>query len=126
MAITSGPSREDRIKREYNRLKRLLKELPKEKFSAAEGIVRRVAFMAITLEDLEEDININGTVEQFTQGDNTYDRQRPAATIYNSTIKNYTTACKQLTDLIPESAPKKDGQDPFQRIMGRGKEIASS
>ncbi|MCG7410586.1 P27 family phage terminase small subunit [Paenibacillus sp. ACRRX] len=120
MAIISGHSREDRIKKEYNRLKRLLKELPKEKLSAADGVIKRVAFMAITLEDLEDDINDNGTVEEFTQGENTYDRQRPAATIYNATIKNYTNACKQLTDLIPAEKKKTDGNDPFQKIMGRG------
>lgn len=120
MAITSGASREERIKREYNRLKRLLKGLPKEKLAAADGIIHRVSFMAITLEDLEEDININGTIEEFTQGDNTYDRQRPAATIYNATIKNYSMACKQLTDLIPAGIPKPTGEDPFQKIMGRG------
>lgn len=120
MAITSGLSREERIKREYNRLKRLLKGLSKEKMAAADGIIHRVSFMAITLEDLEEDINVNGTVEEFTQGESTYDRQRPAATIYNTTIKNYTTACKQLTDLIPVGIQKPTGEDPFQKIMGRG------
>lgn len=122
MAITAGHSREDRIKREFNRLKRLLKDVPKEKFSAAEGIVRRVSFMAITLEDLEDDINADGTVEKFRQGDGpAYDRQRPAVQMYNTTVKNYTTACKQLTDLIPEGkAPINTAQDPFQKIMARG------
>ena len=121
MAITSGHAREERIKREYNRLKRLLKEVPKDKFAAAEGIVKRVAFMAITLEDLEDDINADGTVEDFKQGETSFDRQRPAVQIYNTTVKNYTTACKQLTDLIPIGAgPANKELDAFQKIMGRG------
>lgn len=120
MAITKGSSREERVKREYNRLKRLLKELSKDQLSAADGILKRISFMAVTLEDLEDDINIHGEVEAFMQGDSTYDRQRPAVTIYNATIKNYTMACKQLMDLIPDG-PKKPQQtdDPFMRIMGR-------
>jgi hypothetical protein len=122
VAITSGRSREDRIKTEYNRLKRLLKEVPKEKISAAEGIIKRVAFMAITLEDLEIDINADGTVEEFSQGGNTFDRQRPAVQIYNATVKNYTTACKQLTDLIPVGqAPPDKNQDPLLKILGRAR-----
>ena len=120
MAITSGLSQEERIKREYNRLRRLLKEVPKEKLSAAEGIIKRVAFMAVTLEDLEEDINEFGTVEKFMQGDNVFDRQRPAVQVYNTTVKNYSTACKQLADLLPTGVPKEKGKDPFQVIMGRG------
>lgn len=122
MSISSGHSREERIRRELNRLKRFLKQLTKDKQSAAEGILKRIAFMTVTLEDLEDDINANGETEPFTQGGSTYDRQRPAVTIYNTTIKNYTAACKQLMDLIPENKDPKDlGADPFMRIMGRKK-----
>jgi hypothetical protein len=122
MAISSGHSREERIRRELNRLKRLLKELPKDQVAAADGLLKRISFMAITLEDMEEDINANGEVEAFTQGGSTYDRQRPAVQIYNTTIKNYTMACKQLLDLIPNGPPKKtETDDPFMRIMGRKK-----
>lgn len=124
MAITNGHSREERIKREYNRLKRFLKDLPKDKLSAAEGMLRRIAFMTITLEDMEEDINANGEVEPFSQGGGpTYDRQRPAVNIYNTTIKNYTAACKQLMDLIPGGPPPSKEEDPFMKIMGRKKNV---
>lgn len=80
--------------------------------------------MAITLEDLEADMNENGTVEEFTQGENSYDRQRPAAQLYNTTVKNYTTACKQLSDLIPAGPPPKDvpkEKDAFEKLLDRGK-----
>ncbi len=117
--MSNNKTREERIRTEYNRLKRLLKPLTKEQLAAADGLLKRVAFMTITLEDLEVDINANGEVEKFTQGDSTYDRQRPAVNVYNTTIKNYTAACKQITELIPEGAKKKDETDPFQRIMNR-------
>lgn len=99
MSISDAKLRETRIRTEYNRLKRLLKPLSKDKLAAAQGIIERVSFMAITLEDLEADINAHGATEAFSQGGPAYDRQRPAVQIYNTTVKNYTTACKQLTDL---------------------------
>lgn len=118
--MATAKTRDERIRTEYNRLKRLLKELSKERLQAADGMLKRIAFMAVTLEDLEEDINDNGEIESFTQGESTYDRQRPAVTVYNTTIKNYTTACKQIAELLPQGAPKKsDAADPFLRIMGR-------
>lgn len=73
-----------------------------DKLKAADGIIQRVAFMQITLEDLEANINQFGTTEPFSQTENvSYDRERPASAIYNRTIKNYTSACKQLFDLLP-------------------------
>lgn len=116
-------SRDDRIKLEIERLKQLLTDVPENKLSAAEGLIKRVAFMAITLEDLEKDMNENGTVEPFSQGGGPpYDRQRPAAQIYNTTVKNYTTACKQLTDLIPAGPPPKEApkeKDALEKILDR-------
>jgi hypothetical protein len=99
-----------------------LKELTKDQISAADGLLKRISFMTVTLEDMEEDINANGEIEPFTQGGSTYDRQRPAVNIYNTTIKNYTVACKQLMEMIPEGTKKPDeSDDPFMRIMGRKK-----
>lgn len=73
-----------------------------DKLEAADGIIQRVAFMQITLEDLEANINEFGTTEGFSQTEGiTYDRERPASAIYNRTIKNYISACKQLFDLLP-------------------------
>lgn len=115
-------TKEERIKKEIGKLKRLLKELPPDRLKAAEGLVKRIAFMQITLEDLEADINENGTVETFSQTENiSYDRQRPAAQIYNTTIKNYTTACKQLFDMLPDGKPKSDADELMAFVKGAAK-----
>ena len=104
--IADDVSKEERIKKEINRITRLLKQVPKEKLKVADGVIKRVSFMAITLEDLEDDINEFGTTEPFSQSEGiTYTRERPAARMYNTTIKNYVTACKQLFDLLPEGKP---------------------
>lgn len=102
---------DDRMKREILRIKKLLRELPEDRLKIADGMIRRAAFMQITLEDLEEDIKKNGTVESFTQTrDIEYDRERPSVRIYNTLVKNYANAMKQIVDLLPEheAVKKKD------------------
>jgi hypothetical protein len=96
---------EQRKKKELAKLKRLLSKVPKDKLHVAQNVATRIAFMQITLEDLENDILQNGYSEMFSQQkDIVYERERPAVRIYNATIKNYAAACKQLVDLIPDSS----------------------
>jgi hypothetical protein len=105
------PTVDQRIKKELQRLKKILVKVPDEKKQLANNVARRIAFMQITLEDLERDILENGYSEMFSQQKEiVYERERPAVRIYNSTIKNYAAACKQLVDLIPASqlADEKD------------------
>jgi proline dehydrogenase len=93
---------EARMKKELQRLKKLMNKVPEDKKQMAGNVARRIAFMQITLEDLEKDILENGYSEMFSQQkDIVYERERPAVRIYNTTIKNYAAACKQLVDLIP-------------------------
>lgn len=119
MGKSAELTKDERIKKEINRLKRLLKNLPPDRMRSAEGLVKRIAFMQVTLEDLEADINENGTVEMFSQTPGVeYERERPAVKIYNTTIKNYTTACKQLLDLLPENKPKPEADELMQFVKG--------
>jgi hypothetical protein len=104
-------TKDDRIRKEILRIKKLLRELPEDKLKVADGIIKRLAFMQITLEDLEEDIKEHGIVENFCQTKGIeYDRERPTVRVYNNLIKNYSSAFKQIADLLPqqEGAKKKD------------------
>ncbi len=115
-------SKETRIKKEIGRLKRLLKNIPKEKLNAADGVIKRMSFMQITLENLEEDINKHGTVETFSQTkDIEYIRERPETRIYNAMIKNYTAACKQLFDLLPDGDKTNTASDELMDFVKRTK-----
>ncbi|NTX58849.1 hypothetical protein HR086_46950 [Myxococcus sp. CA039A] len=119
MPITEELTKEARIKKEITRLKRILKDVPKDKLTAAEGLIRRAAFMQVTLEDLEADINEKGTIESFSQTEGiVYDRERPAARLYNTTIRNYAAACKQLIDLLPDGKPKADVDELMAFVKG--------
>lgn len=118
--------KDTRIKKIKHKLKSLLKNIGKDKLQIADGLITRVAFMQTTLEDLEEDINENGTTELFSQTkDVEYERERPSSAIYNKLIKNYTTATKQLFDLLPDNnndlGIPKDGEKLLKFIASGGK-----
>ena len=114
-------TKDGRILKEEKRLKKIYRNIDKEKMNAVEGLIQRAAYMRIQLEDYERDINDNGYIEMFTQSERTdpYERERPVARLYNSTGKNYQTLIKQLTDLLPKDEPKKtdDGFEDF--VSGR-------
>lgn len=105
-----NPEEQDkRIQKIVKTLKSLLKKqnIQPNKLKTAEGIIQRVAFMQVELEDLETDIKAKGVTEQFSQTkDIKYTRERPASAIYTKQIKNYTSACKQLFDLLPSETTK--------------------
>lgn len=107
MASKKILKREDRIKREDRRMRKLFADMPANTFKLYDGLITRAAYMRITLEDYEKDLDENGYVEVFSQSDKTepYDRERPVARLYNSMNKNYQTLMKQLSDKLPEGAP---------------------
>ena len=106
-----------RIKSETKRLNSIYKKIDKKNKSIIEGLVQRAAYMRITLEDYETDLDIGGYVELFSQSDNQtpYERERPVARLYNTMNKNYQSIIKQLSDLVPKqtTAVKDDGFNSF-------------
>jgi hypothetical protein len=119
MGKSAEMTKDQRIRKEISKLKRLLKDLSADRLKSAEGLIKRIAFMQVTLEDLEADINERGTVELFSQTPGIeYERERPAVKIYNTTIKNYTTACKQLLDLLPDEKPKTEKDELMEFLKG--------
>ena len=111
-----------RVTREENRLKVIYEKLPKDAKEVAAGLIRRAAYMRVTLEDYEEDINIGGSVELFRQkeGAPAFERVRPVAQLYNTLNKNYQSIIKQLSDMLPkgdegalQQATENDGFEDF-------------
>lgn len=62
-------TKEARIKGEDKRLRQLYRDLPKDTLSLVDGLIRRAAYMRITLEDYENDLYENGYVEKFLQSE---------------------------------------------------------
>lgn len=106
-------TRDERIKKEEQRLKRIYKNIDKDNKAIIEGLIQRAAYMRVTLEDWEKDIMENGYYEMFTQSEKTdpYERERPVARLYNTMNANYQKIIKQLSDLVPKEAPAKGVED---------------
>lgn len=88
--------KDERIKKELSRLKKLYKDLPEDRKKLAEKLLERAAFMAISLSEMEATINVEGNMVTMPQGDYEIDRAHPLLTVYNAMIKNYAAVIKQL------------------------------
>lgn len=117
-------SKDERVKKEMQRLKRIYKDLPRDTKAVVEGLIIEAADLRVRLEDIRADLDANGYDEMFSQSptQEPYERERPQARRYISMNKAYQTIMKQLGDYIPKQAPepkeKDDGFDAF--VMGRG------
>lgn len=111
--------KEKLVKKEIAKFKKYLSDLPKEKLSAAEGLIQEAAFMRATLKELKDIVDENGPIDNFVQGDNEYPREHPALKSYNTMIQRYITACKELFSLSDKVPPKiaEDGFEDF--VMSR-------
>lgn len=120
MAKHKELSKDGKIQKEIRRLNRIYKNIPKNEKAVIEGLIRRAAYMRVTLEEMEEDLNINGYTESFTQSKDLapYDRERPIARLYNTMNKNYQTIMKQLAEFVEkEPAPAKEQSDGFNEFV---------
>ncbi|AGN33787.1 hypothetical protein PANG_00068 [Paenibacillus phage PG1] len=113
--------KDQRIEKEKNRLKRIYKEMSKDKKDLIEGLIQRASYMRITLEDYEADLDEHGYVELFSQSDKTepYERERPVARLYNTMNKNYQSIIKQLTESLPKV--NNEDKDELLEFLAGGK-----
>lgn len=106
------PTKEERINAEEKRLRKSYANIPALSMNIIDGLVRRAAWMRVTLEDYEMDLDKNGYFEMFSQSPNTepYERERPVARLYNQLNKNYQSIVKQLQDALADdkSPPHED------------------
>ncbi|GBF73221.1 hypothetical protein PA598K_01506 [Paenibacillus sp. 598K] len=92
------------ITAEEKRLRKVYEKMPRNQMDIADGLIRRAAFMRVTLEGFEDDLGDKGSVEMFSQSDKAapYERERPVARLYNAMNKNYQSIIKQLSDMMPK------------------------
>lgn len=97
-------TKDQRIRAEFNKLKRLCGELPESKKAIALPLIEQAAFMRITLKDLQAEINESGCVEKYQNGRNQSGYKVTAALqSYNSTVKNYAAVCERLDRILPSA-----------------------
>ena len=97
-------NRVKRINLEVKRLTEVFDKLPADKRKTSLGLINRAGFLLVSLEDYEDDINTNGSVDLFQQSEAVpaYERARPVVQQYNSANKLYQTIIKQLADMLPD------------------------
>ena len=99
-----------RQKKEQNRIKKIYKNLPKERLEIAKKLIERAAYMLVSLEDMEAKISEDGLVVTMPQGSYEIERAHPLLQPYNAMVKNYNATIKQLNDIAPNSDTEKAGQ----------------
>lgn len=91
-----------RIQREKDRLFTIFKDLEPNKLKTCTALIDRAAFITISLEDLEEQLNKTGWIEAYQNGENQSGMKKAAAAdVHISLTKNLNTIVKQLLDLVP-------------------------
>lgn len=110
--------KEKRIKQEKDKIKRQFSKIDKKKKNLVQRLIENASFMAVTLEDLQNEINTNGCISEYKNGENQWGTKKsPEIEIYNTMVKNYAAIIRQLTDLLPEGGEiPNDGFEDFISI----------
>jgi adenine specific DNA methylase Mod len=105
-----------KVRREKLRLSKVFKDLDKNKLATVKPLINTAAFIAVTLDELQEIINNEGYVSEYKNGANQYGKkQSEAVEIHIAMTRNLTTIIKQLTDLAPQEKRKDGRLAAFQR-----------
>lgn len=120
MGISEQLEKEKKIKQEVNRLKKIYKEIEKDKVKTFDGLINNAAFLKVTLDELKENLNRHGLTEIFEQGEQCFLRERPEVKIYTTMIQRYSNVMKQLIDIMPEDE-KQEEKNELAEFMAKRK-----
>ena len=91
-----------RVKKEKARLNKLFEDLEPNKLQTCQALIDRAAFITISLEDLETQLNEIGWTEYYQNGETQSGwKKSAAADVHISLTKNLNTIIKQLLELVP-------------------------
>lgn len=112
-------TKEEKISLELRRFKGFCRNLGKDKKNIATKLCQKAAFMEVTLEELQDQINKEGAIVTEKNG-NGFDvkMENPAQKTYNTMIKNYNMVIKTLADMMPEGAA---ANDELMQFIRKGK-----
>ncbi len=95
--------KEKAIKKEINRLSKILVDVDENRKSVMQGLIEESAFMRVTLKQLKEEIDEKGPIDEMPQGDYTILREHPALKSYNTMIQRYNSVVKEVINLLPKA-----------------------
>lgn len=107
----------ERIEKEKRRLSSIFTKIDPKSKKAIQSLIENAAFMAITLQDLQESMNKDGVISKYQNGENQWGTKKsPEVEIYNTMVKNHAAIIKQLTELLPKKEPPKP-DDGFEKFV---------
>lgn len=111
-------TKEQRIKDEMKRLNDVFKDLSDGSKKSAKSMIQNAAFMAVTLEDLQNHINEHGVTETYQNGANQHGTKKSSEVeVHVSMTKNHTMVMRALFDLLPKQTVGKVMEDGFEDFI---------
>ena len=108
--------KQKKIKQEIARLNRVFKQLDKNKLATVRSLIRTAAFIAITLDELQETINKNGYTEEYQNGANQRGvKQSAAVETHISMTRNQISIINKLCELAPKEIRKESKLEALRR-----------
>jgi hypothetical protein len=121
MTTKTDLTKEERIKKEQRRLTRIFKNMPIGRKDTVQSLIANAAFMAVTLEDLQETITRDGVISEYQNGENQWGTKKsPEVDVHIAMTKNHIAVIKQLCDLLPTEDGTKAG-DELMEFVKRGR-----
>ena len=100
-------TKDEKIKKEINRLKKVFKDLDKNKLDTVISLIQNAAFMAVSLEELQNSINEKGYISEYQNGENQFGTKKsPEVEIHIAMTKNHSAIIKQLAEMVPAEKKK--------------------
>lgn len=107
-----------RIKKEEARIKKLFGKIDEDRKKLVLTTIADVAFMTVTMQDLREVINREGTTAIYKNGENQYGtKQSPESQTYLQLSQKLTQAMKILVDCMPKPQRLEAPGDGFEDFV---------
>lgn len=117
--IYSPAQRREKLAEKKKEFAQILTKIPGKKKKAARAISTQAAFLAVAIEELDEIVIRDGYVEEYQNGESQKGTKKTvAADLLDRYTKTYTTAIKQIVDLLPEEEAK-TAKDELTEFMQR-------
>ena len=108
-----------RVAKEKKRLLEIFKDLEPNKLQTCRALIDRAAFITVSLQELEEQLNESGWVEYYQNGENQSGiKKAAAADVHISLTKNLNAITKQLLELVPPAQK----ESRLDALMNSGQE----
>jgi len=115
-------TKEQKITREAKRINKVFNGLDKNKAATVQALIKTAAFLSVSLDELQDEINENGYTEEYKNGANQHGiKQSAAVETHIAMTRNLTAIINKLVDLAPVEQRKDGKLIAFQRGFANAK-----